>query len=163
MKRSPTAAFWLSLIPGVGHVYLGQTSKGLLIILVAGSLIQFVDHGADGFGILIPFLWLFAMLDAHRTAQEINRAVDLGVEPPKSDAVPVSAWWGWVLIALGVIFTLDNFDIFRLEWIWDFWPLLLIGLGVYLLKRKPRPPAASPTPPPVETSTGQETSAEEHE
>lgn len=144
MKRSPAAAFWLSLVPGIGHVYLGQTSRGLLFILVTGSMIQIVSRGGEGFGILIPFLWLFAMLDAHRAAQEINRAVDMGLEPPKSDSLPVSSWWGFVLIALGVLFTLDNFDFFRFEWIWDFWPLLLVALGVYVLKRKPLPALPGP-------------------
>jgi hypothetical protein len=159
VKRSPAAAFWLSLIPGIGHVYLGLTSKGLLLILIAGSMIQIVSHGGDGFGILIPFIWLFAMLDAHRSAQEINRAVEMGVAPPKSDALPLASWWGWLLIALGVLFTLDNFDIFRFEWIWDFWPLLLVGLGVYLLRRKEPSAAPIPSPPQAEPPAKEETPA----
>ena len=144
MKRSPAGAFWLSLIPGIGHVYVGQTSKGLMFILAAGIICQIVGRGAESFFILIPFLWLFVMLDAHRAAQEINRAVDMGLELPKSGSLPVSSWWGWVLIALGVLFTLDNFDLFRFEWIWDFWPLLLVALGVYVLKRKPQPVLPEP-------------------
>ena len=79
MKRSPAAAFWLSLLPGVGHVYVGQPTKGLVLIVSVASAIYLATEGAGAFiGIIIPFLWIFSMIDAHRSAVELNHLVDTG-------------------------------------------------------------------------------------
>ncbi|MGE5672543.1 MAG: LiaI-LiaF-like domain-containing protein [Mycobacterium leprae] len=40
---------------------------------------------------------------------------------------------GLILIALGVIFLLDNLGFFSWVSIWKFWPLILVALGVGLL------------------------------
>jgi hypothetical protein len=142
MKRSPAAAFWLSLLPGLGHLYLGLTVKGIVFALLTVGLIDIVDRGAGAFGLLIPIFWLFVMLDAHRSAQAINRGAEV------SDMVTGSSpkWWGGSLIVLGALFLLYNFDLFDFEWLWRFWPLALIVLGVKLLKPAPATPPA-PTPP----------------
>jgi len=40
---------------------------------------------------------------------------------------------GFILIALGIIFFINNF---APHWnIWQYWPLVLVGFGVWLLKR----------------------------
>jgi LiaI-LiaF-like transmembrane region len=155
MKRSPAAAVWLSLIPGAGHIYVGQVTKGIVLIVVLGSVIQMVSNGADGFGIVIPFIWLYAMLDAHRGAVEANRRAAAGRDVVSSTDLAPAKWWGYALIGLGVLFLLESMDLIDFEWIWRLWPLGLIGLGVYVLTRKNEPePAASasyslpPSPPP---------------
>lgn len=151
MKRSPSAALWLSLLPGVGHVYLGQPIKGATIILLVASSIQIVEHGADGFGIVIPFIWLFAMLDAYRTAVEINHAIDTGRAPVTAPSMAVPKWWGGILIALGVVFLLENNGWVDFDFLWDFWPLALVAAGIYVLMRKPselRSEGAPQAPPP---------------
>ncbi|MGH9320391.1 MAG: LiaI-LiaF-like domain-containing protein [Vicinamibacteria bacterium] len=146
MKRSPAAAVWLSLIPGAGHLYVGQVGKGFLLILLLASVIQIVNHGAEGFGIVIPFIWLYAMLDAHRSAVEINRIQASGGAVPRTADYGLTPSWGYVLIALGVIFTLQNFDLIDFEWLWNLWPLGLIALGAYILRRRPEPPIPSAPP-----------------
>jgi len=159
MKRSPAAAFWLSLIPGVGHVYLGQTSKGLVLIALTAGCIHLADR-IDVFGIVVAFIWIATMLDAHRSAQEINHRIETGREPlPRGQGLSFDRWWGWALIGLGVLFGLDSFDFFDMDWIWRLWPLGFIGLGVYILRRplaEPRRnsesdgvvvPAGQPAPP----------------
>lgn len=141
MKRSPAAAFWLSLIPGAGHVYVGQPTKGLVLIVAVASAIYLASEGAGAFtGILIPFLWIYAMIDAHRSAVAINHLLDTGqktLEPTESLAF--TKWWGWTLIGIGVVFTLDNFGWLDIDWIFDLWPLAIIALGVYLLKQPALP------------------------
>lgn len=150
MKRSPAAAFWLSLIPGAGHVYVGQPSKGLILIVSVASAIYLASEGAGAFfGIVIPFLWVFSMIDAHRIAVATNHLVDTGQPPPEDTEVfAVSKWWGWALIVVGAVFTLDNYGWFGfdIDWILDLWPLALIALGVYLLKRPAPVRSASPPP-----------------
>ena len=46
MKRSPSAAVFLSLLPGLGHVYVGQAAKGFLLGLSFFLAIQLADEAA---------------------------------------------------------------------------------------------------------------------
>jgi len=146
MKRSPAAAFWLSLLPGLGHLYLGMMTKGFVFALLAVGLIDVVDRGADAFGIMIPIFWIFVMLDAHRSAQAINRGDETGEALLKTG----SKWWGGALIALGVMFLLFNFELFDFDWLWQFWPAALIVVGIKLLKPSifGRESASAPAAPP---------------
>lgn len=158
MKRSPAAAFWLSLLPGLGHLYLAMLTKGFVFALLAVGLIDVVDRGEGAFGIMIPIYWLFVMLDAHRSAQAINRGDETGEALLKSG----SKWWGGALIALGVLFLLFNFDLFDFDWLWQFWPVALIVVGLRLLKPSlfgtehvsapaaPPPPETPSTPEPLD-------------
>lgn len=148
MKRSPAAALWLSLIPGAGHVYVGQLSKGLLLILLVISTIHLVSNGAGEFGIFIPFLWLYGMLDAYASAQAYNRVIEAGSPPPRNTSFAFSKWWGFLLIALGVLFTLDNAGLLDLDDLASLWPLGLVALGVYILRQQAPSGAAGETPPP---------------
>lgn len=149
MKRSPSAAVFLSLLPGLGHIYVGQVAKGFLIGLSFILAIRMADESNGTFGILIPFLLLYAMVDAHRSAVEVNRIVAAGGTPPKGPDYGLTKWWGYILIGLGVLFTLDNFDIIDLEWIRRLWPVGLIALGVFILRRRPEPASPSAPAPPV--------------
>jgi hypothetical protein len=144
MKRSPSAAVFLSLLPGLGHIYVGQVAKGFVIGLSFVLTIQMTDQGGT-FGILIPFLILYAMVDSHRAAVELNRIVAAGGTPPKGPEFGLTKWWGYILIGLGVLFTLENFDVIDFEWISRLWPLGLIALGIFILRR--RPEAATPAAP----------------
>jgi TM2 domain-containing membrane protein YozV len=49
--------------------------------------------------------------------------------------VPVGAL---ILIGLGVLFLLDEMNWLHFDWIWRFWPLILIALGVRTLMRRQR-------------------------
>jgi len=60
--------------------------------------------------------------------------------------------WGLILVALGLVFILENFGLDAWDFLWRFWPVILIVWGatklVEGLKEKnrdgdsPRPPAA---------------------
>jgi hypothetical protein len=151
MKRSPSAAVFLSLLPGLGHIYVGQIAKGFLLGLSFVLAIRMADEVSGPFGILIPFLLLFSMVDAHRAAVEVNRIVASGGTPPKGPDFGLTKWWGYILIGLGVLFTLENFDLIDFEWFWRLWPLGLIALGIFILRRRPEPatPAAPSYPEPI--------------
>jgi hypothetical protein len=143
MKRSPSAAVFLSLLPGLGHIYVGQVAKGFLLGLSFVLAIRMADEGGGPFGILIPFLLLYAMVDAHRAAVEVNRIVASGGTPPKGPDYGLTKWWGYILIGLGVLFTLENFDLINFDWLWRLWPLALIVIGIFILRRRPEPPTPS--------------------
>lgn len=146
---NPGLAGVLGAIPfGVGAVYCGQYVKGLvhlgifvLLLIAVSSDVPWYLHTA--FGLSIAFFVIYQIVDAVRTA----KAIQAGQPTPdpfglaetfgagqKIDAskVPTGAI---VLIGLGVIFLLHTLGI------WEFsaqriWPLVLIGIGGWLLVRR---------------------------
>jgi len=59
-------------------------------------------------------------------------------EPRKDEPrspVPVGAL---ILIGLGVLFLLDEMGALHFDWIWRFWPLILIAIGVRILLQRQR-------------------------
>jgi hypothetical protein len=69
-----------------------------------------------------------------QTAQARNR----GETPPD----PLESWskerpiGAIILIGLGVLFLLDNFHIFDFIRLGRMWPLILIGVGLYMFRNK---------------------------
>jgi hypothetical protein len=57
------------------------------------------------------------------------------VDEAQGSRVPVGAF---ILIGLGVIFLLDELGAFHFDWIWRFWPLILIAIGVRILMQRQR-------------------------
>jgi hypothetical protein len=49
--------------------------------------------------------------------------------------VPVGAF---ILIGLGVLFLLDEMGALHFDWIWRFWPLILIAIGIRILMQRQR-------------------------
>lgn len=163
MKRSPAAAVWLSLLPGLGHIYVGQAlpnpearkayvTKGFLYGLMTVGLIYLTDQTDGPFGILIPIFWVYVMLDAHRSTVEANRAIEAGEQTPPSKAMNGTPWLGWSAVSLGALLLLNNLFDFDFDWLWRFWPLALILVGVKLIrggsgsKNELAPPAPPATP-----------------
>ena len=134
--KSPGGAALLSIIPGLGQIYNGQIIKAIGIIFLFVSLIILIDLYSSGplFPLLLAAVCLGGIVDAYRTAKQYN-LVSQGLAPAESfRTVPEgSIWWGLVLIIVGLLFLLHNFGV-RLYWLNDLWPLLLIGIGVYLMK-----------------------------
>ncbi len=54
-------------------------------------------------------------------------------EVPEKSGAPVGAI---ILIALGALFLLDSFDLFRFDWFSRTWPVLLIVIGVWIFIRR---------------------------
>jgi len=132
---------------GVGAVYNGQYAKGLAHLVIFGMFIAVLSHndstlvGVVG-GLGISFFYVYQIIDAVRSA----RALQLGQPAPdpfglaqsfsvgdKIDPknVPTGAV---VLIVIGVFFLLHTMGVFDVS-IGRFWPVLLIGLGAWLVAR----------------------------
>jgi len=137
---SPGLAFVLGLIPGVGAIYNGQYVKGLVHVVVLGTLISIVESGAGGFeplfGLLIA-LWFFYMaFEAYHTASkrlrgepvdEFSSLIPMGSARANSTAAPLA------LSVLGVLCLIMTTRPDWTRWILKLWPVLLIAAGVYLL------------------------------
>ena len=140
--KSPTLAGFLALIPGIGAIYNGQILKGIIFIVIYAGLISMQEH--DSIQPLAAFLLtafiIYLIIDAVQTAKRINRFVLAGgkVEEEKIEEFPEamksgSVFWGAVLMALGFIFLLANFEVISYGTVFDFWPLAVIVIGIKLI------------------------------
>jgi hypothetical protein len=153
---SPGLAFVLGLIPGVGAIYNAQYAKGFVHVLITGLLFSLSGHDS---GIMEPMfetfsvVWFFYMaFEAYHTAKKkmLGEPVDefssLFAKPGAGAGFPVLPI---LLIALGVLFLLNNLEIVRIRQLMPYaGPVLLIALGFYLLLARLR----SNAQPPVEVS-----------
>ncbi len=135
-KTSPFIATVLSLIcPGLGAAYNAQTTKALIHFAVFAGLLQMASltGGMPLFVLGFLGMWLFAALDAFRTARLIRSGANVdGAEDilvQKLSNNPKA--WGVVLTILGLSFFLQPFFNFLMKFIL---PISLIGLGIYLLR-----------------------------
>ena len=136
-RTSPFIATVLSLIcPGLGAAYNGQTVKALVYFGVFIGLFQMaLITGTALFVFGFLGMWLFSALDSWRTAQMIRS----GVTPDMADDILVKRFsgnpklWGIVLSGLGAAFLLQQIFPVR-GLIRGLLPLMLIGLGVYVLR-----------------------------
>jgi hypothetical protein len=139
---SPPLAFVLGFIPGVGAVYNGQYAKGLLHVVIFGSIISILSSGAAQgfvplFGLMIPTFVFYMAFEAYHTAKKRHdgEMVDefsglvraRGGTRSRFPMAPV------LLIGFGLLFLLDNLDLLRIGRLLRYWPALLIVLGLYLL------------------------------
>ncbi len=137
---SPGLAAVLGFIPGLGAVYNGEYTKALVHVVI---FVAFVGALSSDLGdpmepvtgwLLAAFL-VYMAIDAYRTAQ----AKLLGQPPPapmgnlRTD-LPIGPL---ILIGLGVLFLLGK-HIHIGHWIREFWPAILIILGVALLWNRVR-------------------------
>ncbi len=137
-QTSPLVAALLSLVcPGLGAAYNGQTTKALVYFAVFVGLFQMavLTGGMPLFVLGFMGMWLFAALDSWRTA----RLLRSGVTPNNAEDIIVQRFasnpklWGIVLTALGASFFLNAF--FNIRFLMrGILPVLLIGMGVYLLR-----------------------------
>jgi TM2 domain-containing membrane protein YozV len=151
---NPVLAVILGVIfPGVGQMYNGQFLKGFVYVLIFASLIWGASEVGEFFGILIPFWILYMAIDAYRTAKarQLGQPVPEDIfglsrataEVPGGSATsngtvgrtapPIGAI---VLIGMGTMFLLHNAGIFRFYWIGRMWPLILVGVGVWMIYQR---------------------------
>lgn len=139
LKSPGLAGFLSAIIPGLGQIYNGQFMKALVVILLYMAFLSMAlpgpVRGIFIFPLLIAVVYFGAIIDAYRSAKEINLA-RRGVEVAEREAAPQreSAVWGLIIILIGVLFLLYNFDV-SLEWLEDLWPLIVIFLGGYYMVR----------------------------
>ncbi len=136
---SPGLAFFLGWIPGVGAIYNGQYAKGLVHAVVFGILCSILDSNPRGLEVVFAMIltaWMFYMaFEAYHTARlrragepvdEYSSLIDLR----SRNHFPVA---GIVLILLGIVLLLHTLNVLNLEYVAQYWPVLLIAAGAYLL------------------------------
>ena len=132
--KSPGLAFFLSfLFPGIGQVYNGQPAKALAFFAAfVAAFYTMIEYGPLPWVFFLPFVILYNLVDAWRTASLINArgTAEADIESPVE-----SPAWGVGLIALGTLFLLNNLGWLDLERVARYWPVLLIAAGGAVLYR----------------------------
>lgn len=132
----------LSLLPGLGQVYVGYYQQGFINVLVVASIISILN--AD-MGPLTPlgafftaFYWLYNIVDATRRAAFYNQAL-VGIGPLEvPDQVDLPGGRGSLLAGILLVvfggFALAHtvFDV-PLGWLREWWPAALIVVGAVLI------------------------------
>jgi hypothetical protein len=143
--KSPTLAGILSIIfPGTGALYNGNYLKGIVLIIIFAGLVSIQGRGGQPFvALLLAGFYIFQIIDAVNEAKSAKvqpetagqtglKAVELpGTMETTNPSGSIS--WGIILLLLGGLFLLANFDIITYESFIDYWPLILVGLGLKLV------------------------------
>jgi len=143
-RKSPILAFLLSFFfPfGVGPFYNGEVIKGFIYLIIFAGLVTMQQHGESQpfAGIVLGAFYIFQIIDSVNTANRINRRALVGGEVEEDEAVITteavtagSIFWGVLLIALGGILLLGNFEVISYKAILDFWPVVVIVIGAKLI------------------------------
>ncbi len=145
--KSPVLAALLSMMPGLGQVYVGYYPQGFMYIIIVAMNITFLSLGVGGmaplFGVFLAFFWIYNMIDASRRANHYNRAIDglTGEILPDDFEVPGlqgSLPIGVVLVVAGTLLFLNRKFGLSMNWLEDWWPLGLVIAGVWLIVRARR-------------------------
>lgn len=141
--KSPFLAALLAVIfPGTGALYNKEYLKGAIYIIIFAGLVTLQTQGSGQpfAGLLLAGFYFFQVIDSINVARSINRRALHGelVEEEKvpefNEAVKAgSIFWGILLIALGGILLLGNFEVLSYDKIFDFWPLVVIVIGGKLI------------------------------
>lgn len=134
--KSPGLAATLSLMPGMGQIYVGYYTAGFLNLMIVASIITVLNssltHNVEPFfGLFLSFFWIFNMFDAAKRARLYNE-YQLGREEAKAptDSPLVG---GIILLLLGLVLTLTITFNMDLEFLAPVWPLAILAIGVYMI------------------------------
>lgn len=136
--KSPRVAAFFALFPGLGHVYNGLYQRAAIFFGgFALAIVLAAETGNPLFGLLIPFIFLFSLLDSYRQAKLINLgyATDLGLSeaPQRLRPGQGSLLLGIALLLIGALELLGRVGLWRWEWLVDYWPVPVMLLGAWLV------------------------------
>ncbi len=148
LKAPVLAGFLSAIFPGLGQIYVGYYQRGATFTLTVAAIITTLAgglmHGMEPLlGIAIGFTWFLGIIDANRLANLYNQAMQgrSGLNLPEGFQLPRergSYAGGAVLVVLGLLLFLNRKFDFSLEWLEDWWPLGVMGLGIWLIVKARR-------------------------
>jgi len=140
-RKSPLLAAVLSILPGVGQVYVGYYQRGFVHAIVFALLVAFMSLEVEPLmpliGILIAFFYFYNLVDAWRRASLYNYALEGGTEMELPDDIRVPGFRGTVaggvtLVLVGLVLLGHTRFGASLDWLEEWWPVAIIAFGAYL-------------------------------
>ncbi len=149
--KSPLLAAFLSLVPGLGQIYVGYYQRGFINPLVVGVVISILFVSSESTGsqppgylplciLFLIFFWLYNIIDAWRRASMYNLALE-GIEniPLPDDmtapGIGGSMFGGVVLVLAGFVCLLYTRFGLPLQVLQEWWPIAPMAFGGYLVYR----------------------------
>ena len=130
LARFPVLAAFLALVPGLGHLYVGAYRGAAMIVIGIIAICLVVPLPISVF--LSLFVWFLGIFDAYRQAQLQNLRGHGGMVPAAPDDQGSLAF-GVFLTVVGGLLLLRNLDLIELDWLRDWWPVIPLLVGVYLI------------------------------
>ena len=136
----PVLAFCLGFLPGLGAFYNEQYGKGIIHLAIFLFLfITGVDGGVSGgaeaaLWICLSALWIYMPVDAYRTARA--RLAGQTLSDPLESFSKGRPVGPILIIGIGILLLLHNFDWFPFWRIQQFWPVILIVAGVLMFRNR---------------------------
>ncbi len=143
-KKNAFLAFVFSLIPGAGYYYLGLMQRGLQTMILAFGTIfvaAFMNMGSLA-ALALPIIAFYTIFDTQQLLKKINQGylVDDQILFQWNAWKHKHALIGALFIIIGVFVLVDNFSyllpydfVYRMRNMLP--PLLMIGLGIYILRK----------------------------
>lgn len=142
-RRSPFLAAVLSIMPGLGQVYLGYYQLGFVNAVVIAGLLTLLATGELGpliplTSVFMAFFWLYNIVDAGRRAVIVNEALAgrSDIELPEDFAAPGlrgSVMGGSIIALAGLLLLSRTLFGVSLEWLENWWPVAIILFGAFLI------------------------------
>src|SRR5512134_1498984 len=134
LPKSPGLAAFLSLFPGLGQVYNGQIARAFVFFFAwVGSIYLTASGHEFPFAFVIPFVYLYNLIDAWKGASAINARFLGGRTEPEEEPGVESPVWGGTLALFGVLILFNNLGWLDLDRLARWWPILLIAVGAYFV------------------------------
>ena len=134
MSKNKALTVILSVVPGLGHMYLGWMERGLQFMLtffVSIFLIGWLN--TSFFALLLPVIWFYSLFDA---LQLYGVEVTQDTQPaPWGWLVKKQRWVGFGLIAVGVITLINRIAIPWLQRYFSisYYDIRMVSAGVLAL------------------------------
>lgn len=137
----------LSFIPGVGHLYLGQMSRGIQILIAFSGTIFLINFlRLNELSIFLPVIWFYSVFDALHQNKLVNEGILEDAPIISWDTFMIrQRWVAYSFIGIGFYVLVNNIlmNLSRYyNFLWNFnlntilVSLILIFIGIRLLKPK---------------------------
>lgn len=143
-RKSPFLATVISIIPGMGQIYIGYYMRGFLtaavFMIVVITSAEMGRELGPALAFTAFFIWVFNLIDAGRMAALYNHAAAGSdrIEMPRDLRLPRlggSIVGGLLLLVFGGIALSNTAFGYPLDWLERWWPAFPGALGLYLLAR----------------------------
>lgn len=135
-EKNPSLAAFLAIFPGMGAIYNGNIVKGITYMLIFAVLIVLTDNANEPdavvFGLMIAGFFIFQIIDSFNEAGKINQNI-LAEENPTSNKEDLSLFSAIIVLVIGIVFQLANFDLITHRQVTRLWPLVLIIFGIKIV------------------------------
>ena len=131
-KSPPLAAFLSVLFPGLGHLYCWSYERAFMIWVALTLSVFMIVNGWWPMSFFVAFIYFFSIFDSYREAQcfELDDQAQRARPTPSGDG---RLMFGVFLAVAAAVVLVDKFDLFDLYWLFDWWPVPVLLVGVYFI------------------------------